>query len=34
MKTPSKTAEAQMWMVVACSSLVQLLLAADWVGFI
>ena len=34
MKTRNASDEAQMWVVVVCSCIVQLLLAADWVGLI
>ena len=34
MITRNKSDEAQMWVIVACSCILQLLLAADWVGLI
>jgi len=34
MRTRTKSDEAQLWVVVLCSCIVQLLLAADWVGLI
>ncbi len=34
MKTQSKSDEAQMWVIVVCSCIIQLMLAADWVGLI
>jgi hypothetical protein len=30
----NKSDEAQVWVIVVCSCIVQLLLAAHWVGFI
>jgi hypothetical protein len=34
MKARNKSDEAQMWVVVICCCIVQLLVAADWVGLI
>ena len=34
MITKRNSDEAQMWVIVTCSCIVQLLLAADWVGLI
>ena len=34
MMTRNKSDEAQMWVVVICCCIVQLLVAADWVGLI
>ena len=34
MKARNKSDEAQMWVIVLCSCMVQLLVAADWVGLL
>ena len=34
MTARNKSDEAQMWVIVLCSCVVQLLLVADWVGLI
>jgi hypothetical protein len=34
MRVRDQHAAAQMWIVVICSCIVQLLVAANWVGFI
>ena len=34
MKARNTSGEAQLWVIVICCSIVQLLVAADWVGLI